>query len=130
LSGRRIVLLCAVALALFSALYSLAAWYDWWPRLPPGALHDTDLWAGFAGGVALLLVLLLNPPLRHERHDEGSRNRVVGEGVCGGRTRRMSRPSAAVAAGDARCAPPAPTSVTNRGGGAPGPPPPPPRAST
>ena len=60
MSGRRVVLLCAVAIALFSALYSLAAWYDWWPRLPPGALHDTDLWAGFAGGAALLLVLLLD----------------------------------------------------------------------
>jgi hypothetical protein len=60
LSGRRIVVICACALALFSALYSLAAWYDWWPRLAPGALHDTDLWAGFAGGGALLAVLLLN----------------------------------------------------------------------
>jgi hypothetical protein len=82
MSGRRVVVLCAVALALFSALYSLAAWYDWWPRLPPGALHDTDLWAGFAGGVALLLVLLLEPPLRHGSNDEGSRRRVVGEGLA------------------------------------------------
>jgi hypothetical protein len=82
MSGRRIVLLCACALALFSTIYSLAAWYDWWPRLPPGALHDTDLWAGFAGGVALLLVLLLNPPLRHGSDDEGSRHRVVGEGLA------------------------------------------------
>jgi hypothetical protein len=72
MSGRRVVLLCAVALALFSALYSLAAWYDWWPRLPPGALHDTDLWAGFAGGAALLLVLLLEPSPRHGSNDEGS----------------------------------------------------------
>jgi len=75
MSGRRVVVLCAVALALFSALYSLAAWYDWWPRLPPGALHDTDLWAGFAGGAALLLVLLLEPSLRHGSNDEGPRNR-------------------------------------------------------
>ena len=81
MSGRRLVTLAA-ALALFSALYSLAAWYDWWPRLPPGALHDTDLWAGFAGGVALLLVLRLHLPLRHESNDEGSRNRAVGEGLA------------------------------------------------
>jgi len=52
------VLLSALALALFSAIYSAAAWYDWWPRLPPGALHDTDLWAGFAGGAALLALLV------------------------------------------------------------------------
>ena len=94
MSGRRVVVLCAVALALFSALYSLAAWYDWWPRLPPGALHDTDLWAGFAGGAALLLVLLLDkrgnderraaqgPPLPHGENDEGSRDRAVGEGLA------------------------------------------------
>ena len=82
MSGRRVVLLSAFALALFSALYSLAAWYDWWPRLPPGALHDSDLWAGIAGGVALLLVLLLELPLRHGSNDEGSRNRAVGEGLA------------------------------------------------
>jgi hypothetical protein len=82
MSGRRIVVLCAVALALFSTLYSLAAWYDWWPRLPPGALHDTDLWAGFAGAVALLLVLLLDRVRRNGSNDEGSRNRAVGEGLA------------------------------------------------
>ena len=57
MSRRRVVLLSAFALALFSALYSLAAWYDWWPRLPPGVLHNTDLWAGFVGGVTLLALL-------------------------------------------------------------------------
>jgi hypothetical protein len=57
-SPARTVFLCAAAIALFSTLYTLAAFYDWWPRLPPGALHDTDLWAGFAGGLALLLLLL------------------------------------------------------------------------
>jgi hypothetical protein len=81
MSGRRIVVLCAVALALFSTLYSLAAWYDWWPRLPPGALHDTDLWAGLAGAVALLLVLLLDRVRRNGSNDEGSRNRAAGEGL-------------------------------------------------
>ena len=58
----RMVLLCGLALILFSALFSLAAWYDWWPRLPPGALHDTDLWAGIIGGVALLILLLRRNP--------------------------------------------------------------------
>ena len=58
-SAARTVVFSAVALALFSTLYTFAAFYDKWPRLAPGALHDTDLWAGFAGGVALLLVLLL-----------------------------------------------------------------------
>ena len=57
-SPARIVLLCALALVLFSTLFTLAAWYDWWPRLPPGALHDTDLWAGLIGGIALLALLL------------------------------------------------------------------------
>jgi len=57
-SPARTVVLCAVVLALFSALYTLAAFYDRWPRLPPGALHDTDLWAGFAGGLALLILFL------------------------------------------------------------------------
>ncbi len=79
MSGRRLVLACAAALALFSTLYSLAAWYDWWPRLPPGALHDTDLWAGFAGGMALLIALLFQ---KRKRNDEGSRNRAVGEGLA------------------------------------------------
>jgi hypothetical protein len=58
------VVLCALALILFSTLFSLAAWYDWWPRLPPGALHDTDLWAGLAAGVALLVLLLRRNPSR------------------------------------------------------------------
>lgn len=57
--GTRTVLLSALALAAFSGVYSAAAWYDWWPRLPPGALHDTDLWAGFFGGTALLALLLM-----------------------------------------------------------------------
>jgi hypothetical protein len=57
-SAARTVVLSAIGLALFSTLYTLAAFYDWWPRLPPGALHDTDLWAGFIGGVAILVVLL------------------------------------------------------------------------
>ena len=58
MSGRRLVLFCAAALGLFSILYSLAAWYDRWPRLPPGALHDSDLWAGLLGGLLLFYCLL------------------------------------------------------------------------
>ncbi|HLN57163.1 MAG TPA: hypothetical protein VLU06_07230 [Thermoanaerobaculia bacterium] len=58
----RLVILCGLALILFSALFSMAAWYDWWPRLPPGALHDTDLWAGLAAGVLLLFLLLRRDP--------------------------------------------------------------------
>jgi hypothetical protein len=76
----RTVLLGALALAAFSGIYSAAAWYDWWPRLPPGALHDTDLWAGFAGGAALLLALLLDRG--RTNNDEGSRHRAVGEGLA------------------------------------------------
>ena len=68
MSGRRAVVLCAVALALFSTLYSLAAWYDWWPRLPPGALHDSDLWAGMLGGLLLLFCLI-----RAKATDAGTR---------------------------------------------------------
>lgn len=55
----RTVLLALLGLALFSVVFTIAAWHDWWPRLPPGALHDTDLWAGLAAGVALFVLLLL-----------------------------------------------------------------------
>jgi recA bacterial DNA recombination protein len=44
------------------------------------------------------------PPLRTGKSNN-ARHRFVGAGVCGGRTRRMSRPSVAVAADDARFAP-------------------------
>ena len=57
-SPARVALYSLAALALFSAIFTLAAFYDWWPRLPPGSLHDTDLWAGFAGGVFLLVLIL------------------------------------------------------------------------
>ena len=61
-SPARTVVFCAIAITLFSTLYTLAAFYDWWPRLPPGALHDTDLWAGFAGGILLFVLLLRRKP--------------------------------------------------------------------
>ncbi len=46
-----------VALGLFSLGFSLLAERGLWPELPPGALHDTDLAAGFAvvSGVIWLL---------------------------------------------------------------------------
>jgi len=46
------------ALALFSLLFSLAADNGLWPRLPVGALHNTDLWAGLVAGVGLLWLLM------------------------------------------------------------------------
>ena len=58
----RLVIFCGLALILFSALFSMAAWYDWWPRLSPGALHDTDLWVGLVAGVLLLFLLLRRDP--------------------------------------------------------------------
>jgi Zn-dependent protease with chaperone function len=65
------VILCGLALGLFSALFSLAAWYDWWPRLPPGALHDTDLWAGILGGFFLLYALIRAKPKDAEKGRRG-----------------------------------------------------------
>jgi hypothetical protein len=55
-------------LAVFSLAFSFAAERGLWPELPPGALHDSDLWAGLAGG-AVLVVLLLRP----ERNQRGGR---------------------------------------------------------
>jgi hypothetical protein len=55
-------------LALFSLLFSLAADNGLWPRLPAGALHGTDLWAGVAAG-ALLLMWVLLPPRRSSTED-------------------------------------------------------------
>ncbi len=47
-----------VALGLFSLGFSLLAERGRWPQLSPGALHDTDLVAGFAVALGLLWVLL------------------------------------------------------------------------
>jgi hypothetical protein len=63
------------ALALFSLLFSLAAENDLWPRLPAGALHDTDLWAGFAAGIALLLLLVRGGARTRGREDAEMRGR-------------------------------------------------------
>jgi hypothetical protein len=64
----RTALLALAGLALFSLLFSLAADNGLWPRLPAGALHNTDLWAGLAAGVLLLLWMLL-PPRRSSSED-------------------------------------------------------------
>jgi len=60
-TGRRFwraAVLGLAALALFSVLFSLAAWHRVWPELPAGAFHNTDQWLGLAGGVVILLLLL------------------------------------------------------------------------
>jgi len=49
--------LLLLALALFSVAYSILAENDLWPRLPAGALHGTDLAAGFACVTALAAIL-------------------------------------------------------------------------
>src|SRR5713101_1176584 len=54
----RLALFGLSGLALFSLLFSLAADNGLWPRLPAGALHGTDLWAGLVAGVALLLLVI------------------------------------------------------------------------
>lgn len=47
-----------LALGLFSLGFSLLAERGLWPQLPPGALHDTDLAAGFAVVLGLIWLLL------------------------------------------------------------------------
>jgi hypothetical protein len=54
----RLALFGLSGLALFSLLFSLAADNGLWPRLPAGALHDTDLWAGLVAGLGLLWLLM------------------------------------------------------------------------
>jgi hypothetical protein len=59
---KRAVLVAAgglLGVGLFSLVMSLLAENDRWPQLPPGALHNVDLVAGFAVAVALVLVLAL-----------------------------------------------------------------------
>ncbi len=74
----RTAVLALSGLALFSLVFSLAADNGLWPRLPAGALHNTDLWAGFCAGVALLLLLV-----RGDAQRTGGRS----DGGTGGRER-------------------------------------------
>ena len=55
----RTATLSLAGLALFSLAFSLLAERGLWPALAPGALHNIDLWAGFAGGLVILVFLLL-----------------------------------------------------------------------
>ena len=64
MSLARLAIFCLVGLALFSIAFTFAARRGLWPSLPPGALHDTDLWAGLAAGVVILF-LLLKPSRSH-----------------------------------------------------------------
>lgn len=41
-------------LALFAILYTIGDAVGAWPKLPPGAFRDLDLWIGMAAGLALL----------------------------------------------------------------------------
>jgi len=54
----RLTLLAAAGLALFAVFFEIASARGWWPSLRAGALHDTDLWAGFLGCAAILVLLL------------------------------------------------------------------------
>ncbi|HXM78939.1 MAG TPA: hypothetical protein VOA00_06880 [Thermoanaerobaculia bacterium] len=45
------------AFGVFSIAFSLLAERSLWPQLPPGALHDTDLVAGFVAAVGLVVLL-------------------------------------------------------------------------
>ena len=62
IGGRRLpaaVLVGLLWLALFSLLYSLGDEIGAWPNLAPGSFRDVDLFAGFAGAIALLVALVL-----------------------------------------------------------------------
>ena len=58
MSLARLTIFCILGLALFSLVFTFGARRGLWPSLPPGALHDTDLWAGLAAGIAILFLLL------------------------------------------------------------------------
>lgn len=55
-------------LAAFSVLYTLGDEIGAWPKLPPGAFVNLDLYAGLAAGLALAVVLLF-PPTRKPTSD-------------------------------------------------------------
>ena len=53
----RLVIRGFLLLLLFTLVVTALAERNLWPQLPAGAFHDTDLWAGLAAGVALLILL-------------------------------------------------------------------------
>jgi hypothetical protein len=64
------------ALGVFSIAFSLLAERGLWPQLPPGALHDTDLVAGFVVAIGLVVLLATHrgeiprlPEVREEPSD-------------------------------------------------------------
>ena len=63
-----------LALGFFSIAFSLLAERGLWPQLPPGALHDSDLIAGFA--VAIGLVWLLARPRARPGSEEREADRA------------------------------------------------------
>jgi hypothetical protein len=63
-----------IALGLFSLIFSLLAERGLWPRLRAGALHDTDLVAGFAAVVGWVILLARRRP----RSENGGSPHPVG----------------------------------------------------
>ncbi|MEO8432025.1 MAG: hypothetical protein ABI592_10990 [Acidobacteriota bacterium] len=61
----RASLAALAALGLFSLVFSLLAERGKWPELPPGALHDTDLAAGFVSAVALAAIFAMGKSRRN-----------------------------------------------------------------
>lgn len=79
MTRRRLALAAAAALvglSLFSLVFSLLAENGRWPELRPGALHDTDLVAGFAAAIGIVLLLAFarrrEPPASREPTDGDS----------------------------------------------------------
>ncbi len=61
--GVRLAVAGAILLALFSTVATWLIQTNRWPELPPGTLHNLDLWTGLLF-LAALVVWLLFPPRR------------------------------------------------------------------
>jgi hypothetical protein len=61
-SAARAAVVLALFLALFSGLYTAGAALGVWPPPPEGGFAESDLAAGFAFGLVLLVTLLLPRP--------------------------------------------------------------------